>query len=88
MQEGASWEALWIKSDLKLDNLQWHVNANGLAAYREIDVDKLTRAIHSIDDSVRVVKTDFKDIPFLHGLSAHYNKLTEQDWVWIQEHKP
>lgn len=88
LQEGASWEALWLKHDLKLDNLKWYVNANGLAAYREIDVDKLTRAVHAIDENVRVVRTDFVGIPFLNGLSAHYHKLTDADWTWVEEHKP
>ncbi len=87
MQEGASWEALWMKSDMHLDNLKWIVSANGLAAYRTIDQLKLTRAIEAIDHDVQVIHTHFHKIPFLNGLSAHYHKMTAADWAWTEANR-
>ncbi len=87
MQEGASWEALWMKSDLALTNLRWTVSANGLAAYRTMDSLHLTRAIEAIDPGVEVRHTHNHGIPFLNGLSAHYYKMTAADWAWTEANR-
>lgn len=85
MQEGACWESLWVKRDLKLDNLEWTVNANGYAAYREMDTIELETAIDAIDSSVRVVHTTFAGIPFLSGIGAHYYVMKPEDWAWVEQ---
>lgn len=84
MQEGASWEALWVKAEQGLTNLEWTVNANGFAAYRTMDTDKLEFAIHAVDPSVRVARTDFAGIPFLRGVGAHYYVMKPENWAWVE----
>lgn len=85
MQEGACWESLWIKRDLKLDNLSWAINANGYAAYREMDTIELETAIDAICPDVRVVHTTFAGIPFLNGIDAHYRVMKPEDWAWVEQ---
>lgn len=88
MQEGACWEALMIKRELRLSNLKWYINCNGYAAYKSIDSSELYHMIQAVNPEVRTVFTDFGGIPFLQGLSAHYYKMNENDWKWVQENKP
>jgi transketolase N-terminal domain/subunit len=86
--EGAFWEALGYKSEAKIDNLMWHINANGFAAYRRVDVEQLEKRVHSFDPSVSVRRTDFHGIPFLSGLDAHYKVMNDADWAWVEANKP
>jgi transketolase len=85
MAEGSCWETLMFSARGKIPNLNWFVNANGYGAYREVDVDQLEKAIHVWNDKVDVWHTDFAEIPFLSGLNAHYCKMTDADWAWVQD---
>jgi transketolase len=86
--EGSFWESLNFISENKIDNLFLYVNANGFAAYKSVDVGELKRKIASFDiqtdNKVKVVETDFGDMSFLNGLSAHYKTLTQEDWEQIK----
>ena len=84
MREGACWETLMFTAKGNLRNLNWTINANGYGACHAIDACQLERAIHAWNPSVDVWFTNFADIPFLSGLSAHYYKMNEQDWNWVQ----
>jgi transketolase N-terminal domain/subunit len=87
MQEGASIEALLIKSEYKLENLKWFISANGYAAYRVMNTDRLEKMINSIDTSVEIIRTYNLGIPFLNGLDAHYYKMKKEDWEWVETNK-
>ncbi|MEK7112559.1 MAG: 1-deoxy-D-xylulose-5-phosphate synthase N-terminal domain-containing protein [Patescibacteria group bacterium] len=72
MEEGSCWEALKIKADLKVDNLKWFINANGFGAYKTININLLEKRVRAFCKDVRVVRTNYKEYPFLEGISAHY----------------
>lgn len=71
--EGSIWESLALASELELDNLKVYVNANGFAAYKEVDLDlleKRLKAFFPVD--FRRTCSDFGDVT---GLAAHYEKV-------------
>lgn len=80
MEEGSCWETLKIKSDEKLVNLKWFVNANGYGAYKKISTDTLEKRIHAFCEDVTVVRTSVKEFPVLKGLDAHYYVLNHEDY--------
>ena len=57
-----------------------HVNANGWACYDKIDVNLLETRIKSFLPDAVFHKTSVEQFPFLTGLSAHYMKLTEEQY--------
>lgn len=87
--DGGSFEenflgALRFKRDHCLNNLIWHVNINGYSAYDKVNFYNLGKDIHYFCKDVICHLTDFKNIPFLKEIDAHYKVLDEKDWEWIQ----
>ena len=50
--EGSVWEALHFAEEAKLDNLKIYVNANGYAAYREVDIENLEQRLKSFNSNI------------------------------------
>jgi transketolase len=76
--EGSIWESLRFSHEQKLDNLKIYVNANGLSAYDEVDINYLKKRIMSFNPKVKFKKTNkiHKKYPFLKGtIDDHYEKL-------------
>ena len=71
--EGSVWEALRIKTMLRVDNLIIYVNANGWGALGAIDLDWLEKRLRVFDPTTRFIRTnsDFGDIT---GVAAHYER--------------
>lgn len=88
--EGSFWESLNFISESKIDNLLLYINANGFAAYKTVDIKELKNKIESfnigIENKVKIIETDFQNIPFLNGLSAHYKTLTQENWELIKKY--
>jgi transketolase N-terminal domain/subunit len=84
MQAGVCWAALRMKADLGLSNLIWMVNANGYSALSKIDHWDLEGRIWEFCRDVEVIRTNSNRFPFLRSLDAHYYKMTEADWEWVQ----
>ena len=78
--EGSVWEALKTIKELDIDNLIVHVNINGLAAYKEVDIDYLTTRLKAFLPTINLHYTTVEQLPSLKGLHAHYHTLTEQDY--------
>lgn len=72
--EGTVWEALRLKSDLKLDNLKVWVNSNGYTGIGEINQDYLEERLKAFcpDIEFRRTNSDYGD---LTGVSAHYGTI-------------
>lgn len=78
--EGSVWEALKTIYEHNIANIIVHVNINGLAAYREVDISYLTTRLKSFLPSIRIHYTSVEQLPCLRGLHAHYHTLTETDY--------
>jgi transketolase len=78
--EGSIWEALRFIKTQNLLNIEVHVNANGWACYDPIDVDYLETRLTAFLSEIIVHRTSVEMFPFLTGLSAHYIKLTEDQF--------
>lgn len=74
--EGVIWEALRIAQEQGLNNLHVYCNANGYAAYQEVDVDLLEKRLHQFFP-VEVIRTNNE--PF-EGLEAHYKVMTKEEY--------
>ena len=88
--EGSFWESLNFISESRINNIFLYINANGFAAYKTVDIKQLKNKIESfnvgIENKVKIVETDFQNIPFLNGLSAHYKTLTQENWELIKKY--
>ncbi len=80
--EGSVWEALAFKHKRHLDNLHIHVNCNGYSALDTVDVLYLTHRLKAFDPSITIHYTS-PGLPFLHGVSGHYHKLTQGEFQSI-----
>lgn len=84
--EGSVWEALRIAGELQLENLRIVVNANGLSAYKSVDVDLLERRLN-LFYPVIVVRTDVFEYPqWLQGLNGHYQVMDEHMYKEIERY--
>lgn len=79
--EGSVWEALRFAWENKLDNLKIYVNANGYAAYDEVDVSYLIKRIKAFHPDVNIIETSVNWLPCLRGLNAHYHIMNEADYI-------
>ena len=78
--EGSIWEALRIKSELQVTNLQVYVNSNGYGAYGEINQDVLEARLRIFCPDInfrrtRVDKEILEKYPQLEGLNGHYKTI-------------
>lgn len=78
--EGSVWESLRFIKTQNLKNIEVHVNANGWACYDPIDVDYLENRLKAFLPDIKIHRTSVEQFPFLTGLSAHYMKLTEDQY--------
>lgn len=78
--EGSIWEALRFIKINDIKNIEIHVNANGWACYDPIDVKYLETRLKSFLPEIHFHKTTVEQFPFLTGLSAHYMKLTKEQY--------
>lgn len=77
--EGSVWEALQYAEEAELDNLKIYVNANGYAAYREVDLKNLENRLKAFNSNIQFKKTKVEYFG-LSGISAHYDQLTEEQY--------
>jgi transketolase len=71
--EGSIWEALRFIDDENLSNIEIHANINGWAAYKQVDVEKLTNKLKVFLPSINIHYTDVNEvIKFETPLAAHY----------------
>lgn len=78
--EGSIWEALRIKTELKLDNLKVSVNMNGYGAYSIIDTGLLDARLLLFDPKTKIYRTHVNGFPFLEGLAGHYHVMSDGDY--------
>ena len=80
--EGSVWEALRFIEEKKVNNIEVHVNANGYACYDEMDIDYLETRCKAFLPRIKFYKTKKETFPFkfLHGLDAHYIKITKDQY--------
>ena len=85
MAEGSCLEALRIAAELNLENIRLGVIANGYGAYGEIDTDWLATRLQSIYPTLMVKVNMFQYPRFLNGQSAHYHKLSKEDYEQLTQ---
>jgi transketolase len=85
--EGVVWESLNFAQRECIDNLKVYCNWNGYAAYRDtirewrIAFEAFRSNVNFVHHSVNELEFD---IPFLKGQDAHYYKMSEADWEWVE----
>lgn len=82
--EGSIWESLYFLTKTNIPNLNVYVNANGISAYANIDIQTLKRIIVGFKlKNLTFVDTSkyLKLIPYLNekGIEAHYVKIVSQE---------
>jgi transketolase len=71
--EGSIWEALHFIDSNGLCNMHVYVNINGVAAYKDVDIESLSRRLKSFLPGIKIRITDVSErINFPTKLSAHY----------------
>ena len=78
--EGSVWEALKTIVEQNITNIEVHVNVNGYAAYREVDVNYLESRLKTFLPDIQIHHTTVEHFPFLKELNAHYHIMKENDY--------
>lgn len=78
--EGSVWEALKTIVEQNIKNIEIHVNINGYAAYREVDIDYLSNRLKAFLPNINLYYTTVEHFPFLKELNAHYHIMRENDY--------
>jgi transketolase len=78
--EGSVWEALKIIVEQNIKNIEIHVNVNGYAAYREVNIKYLSDRLKTFLPEINIHYTTVEHFPFLKGLNAHYHIMKENDY--------
>lgn len=73
LQEGSEWEAIRINRELKLKNLEIHVNMNGYTALAEIDQVTFLDRLWTFDFMIDVWRTN--NGKGFSGVQGHYKVL-------------
>ena len=73
MMEGSNWEALRIKSSLKLDNIKIYCNFNGYTAVDTVNRCELEHRMRQFDNDIQVYWTD--NGKGFQGLEGHYKTI-------------
>lgn len=71
--EGSAWESLRTIVELKLQNIEVHVNLNGYTATQEVDKDYLKRRLIAFYPQINIWETSNGE--GLDGLKGHYQVL-------------
>lgn len=80
-EEGSVWESLKTIYDLQIKNISVHVNINGYAAYKDIDIEYLSDRLKTFLPSINLHYTTVEHFSFLKGLNAHYHVMSEADFL-------
>lgn len=85
--EGSVWESLRYIEEMKVKNIEVHVNANGYACYDEMDLDYLENRCRAFLPRVNFYRTTSQTFafPFLRGLDAHYMKINSKQYKEAME---
>ena len=83
--EGSVWEALKTIQEEDIKNIEVHANVNGLCAYKEVDVDYMTKRLLAFLPTIHIHYTTVEHYPFLKGLNAHYHVMKEKDYKQINK---
>ncbi len=78
--EGSVWEALKTIYEHQINNINVHVNVNGLAAYKLVDQDYISTRLKAFLPTINIHYTSVEQLPCLKGLHAHYHTLTEENY--------
>ena len=78
--EGSVWEALKTIVEQDITNIEVHVNANGYAAYRNVNLVYLENRLKAFLPNIQIHYTSVEHFPFLKGLNAHYHIMKENDY--------
>ena len=83
--EGSIYEALNIIREQAIPNIHIHVNANGFAAYKTVDADRLEDILYTIlgdmCEQLEFHNTNpLLDFEYLKGLTGHYHNLSNKDY--------
>ena len=78
--EGSVWEALKTIVEQNITNIEVHVNANGYAAYRNVDLLYLRNRLKAFLPEIVMHYTTVEHFPFLKGLNAHYHVMNEDNY--------
>ena len=79
--EGSIWEALRIKNEQEVNNLDIILNFNGWGAYKSIDYQTMMNSLAFVAPfQVRVVRTTHDGLPFLAGQKGHYHVMSKADY--------
>lgn len=78
--EGSVWEALKTIVEEKINNIEIHVNINGYAAYKEVDIEYLSNRLKTFLPKINIHYTTVEHFSFLKGLNAHYHIMKENDY--------
>jgi transketolase len=78
--EGSVWEALKTIVEQNITNIEIHVNVNGYAAYRKVDVNYLESRLKIFLPDIHIHHTTVEHFPFLKELNAHYHVMKENDY--------
>lgn len=71
--EGSVWEALRFIDENNIQNIKIHANINGWAAYKPVDLDKLSQRLRLFLPKINIHYTDVNEvIKFETSLAAHY----------------
>lgn len=71
--EGSIWEALRFLDENEIKNIKVYVNINGWAAYKRVDIQKLSNRLKSFLPQINIRFTDVNEtIDFETPLAAHY----------------
>ena len=71
--EGSVWESLRFIDENSINNIKVYANINGYAAYKSVDVDKLSNRLKLFLPDINLRFTNVHDIvEFKTSLSAHY----------------
>jgi transketolase len=74
--EGSVWEALRFIDEQGISNIHIHANINGWAAYKPVDIGKLSNRLKSFLPHIHLHYTDVNEIvQFDTPLAAHYKVL-------------
>jgi len=78
--EGSVWESLKTIVEENINNVEVHVNVNGYAAYKKVDINYLTNRLKIFLPEINIHYTTVEHFSFLHGLNAHYHVMKDGDY--------
>ena len=83
--EGSIWESLKTIYEENISNIKVFVNINGLCAYKEVDMDYISKRLKSFLPNINLRYTTVEQYPFLKGLNAHYHVMNENNYNQAME---